>query len=911
MYQSIYYDGKPNYKFHLRDDKTGWSEFSHTLPRFQIDVNGQYQTLDGKRAKQVTKYDWNDNHLYESDIDRLTAVLIDKYKDSDDTPEWQNVIYFDIECEIGGALTTEYIKTAPMKITSIALYDATGKKHYCLILDEKKQLQSINEENRQVIPCDDEFQLLSLFLELWETVDPTIITGWNSGFFDVPYLYYRLCNVLGKDEAARLSPLRKFKFTEWDQSQPIEIAGINHLDYLLLYKKYNPKNEPSYKLNDIGTKYVNLGKVEYEGNLDRLFREDVNKFIEYNIRDVEIIIELEKKFKFIELTVAICHLCHVPYEQIYLSTVLNDGAILTYLKRNNIVSPNKPTTTNPALKPNVFEVEDEVKSRSGTGKKWTGYIKNIKGNGLIDVFVYETKHVAQFYISNVVKNEEYAGGYLKDPVPGLYEWVIDLDFTSLYPSIIRSLNIGIETFVGRIVNKDKYDNNWTLDDLKQMDPESIITIEKLTPKQTTQQTNVKVGTLIAIIEDNDWLISAPGVMFRTDKSSVVCEVLTDWFNKRVEYKNAMKKAYKSGDAIKGEFYNRRQHAYKIKLNDVYGCYAINSWRYTDGHKMISKAITLSGQRLIQESIKFCNEWMNKQLNTEDKDYVVTSDTDSLFIQVKDLALLRHPELVTANKEEWTKAILIITSEVQKAANEYINTFARKAFNIKDREHYFELKQEVVLERGYFAGKRRYAMYIVNKEGVTVDELDMKGLDLMKSNMTPMYSKFGEQLIKDIMFGKPKPEIDQQIIDFKKHVKDIPIDLLAKPTGVKNVESYIERTPKSGEIFSALKLKCPINAKAAIHYNDLLKFKRVHKQYPLFTAGDKMKYIQLKTNPYNIDVIGFTGNDPDFINKFIDEFADREEGFESSLLNKLKGIYEDLGWSFPSLNDKVNKFFRFV
>jgi DNA polymerase elongation subunit (family B) len=860
MYQAIYYDGKPNYKFHLRDDKTGWSEFSYTIPRYQIDDNGSFQTLDGKRAKAVTKYEWNDNHLYESDIDRLTAVLIDKYKDSDDTPEWQNVVYFDIECEIGGALTTEYIKTAPMKITSIALYDATGKKHYCLILDEKKQLQSINEENRQVIPCDDEFQLLSLFLELWETVDPTIITGWNSGFFDVPYLYYRLCNVLGRDEAARLSPLRKFKFTEWDQSQPIEIAGINHLDYLLLYKKYNPKNEPSYKLNDIGTKYVNLGKVEYEGNLDKLFREDVNKFIEYNIRDVEIIIELEKKFKFIELTVAICHLCHVPYEKIYLSTTLNDGAILTYLKRNNIVSPNKPTTTNPVLK----EIQ-----------------------------------------------EEYAGGYLKDPVPGLYEWVIDLDFTSLYPSIIRSLNIGIETFVGRIINKDKYDNNWTLDDLKQMDPEFIITIEKLTPRQTTQQTNVKVGTLISIIEDNNWLISAPGVMFRTDKSSVVCEVLTDWFNKRVEYKNAMKKAYKSGDAVKGEFYNRRQHAYKIKLNDVYGCYAINGWRYTDGHKMISKAITLSGQRLIQESIKFCNEWMNKQLGTYEKDYVVTSDTDSLFIQVKDLALQRNPYLATASKEEWTKDILAITSEVQKAANEYISTFARTSFNIKDREHYFELKQEVVLERGYFAGKRRYAMYIVNKEGVTVDELDMKGLDLMKSNMTPMYSKFGEKLIQDIMFGKPKSEIDQQIIDFKKYVKTMPIEEVAKPTGVKNVESYIERTPKAGEIFSALKLKCPINAKAAIYYNDLLKFKRVQKQYPLFTAGDKMKYIQLKTNPYNIDVIGFTGKDPDFINKLIDEFADREEGFESSLLNKLKGIYEDLGWAFPSLNDKVNKFFKFI
>jgi DNA polymerase elongation subunit (family B) len=858
MYQAIFYDGKPNYSFHLRDDKTGWSEFKYTIPRYQISNTGDLPTLDGKRAKLTTKYEWNDTSLYEYDIDRYTAVLIDKYKDTDDTPEWQNIVYFDIECEIGGALTSEYIKSAPKKITSIALYDATAKVYYCLILDEKKQLQSIKEDNRQVVPCSSEEELLSLFLELWESVDPTIITGWNSGFFDVPYLYYRLCNVLGTDEAARLSPIRKFKFTEWDQSQPIEIGGINHLDYLLLYKKYNPKNEPSYKLGDIGTKYVKLGKVDYEGNLDRLFKEDVNKFIEYNLRDVEIIIELEKKFKFIELTVAICHLCHVPYEQIYLSTVLNDGAILTYLKRQGIVSPNKPTTINPALKD---------------------------------------------------AHEEYAGGYLKDPVPGLYEWVIDLDFTSLYPSIIRSLNIGIETFVGRIVNKDKYDNSWSLEDLKQMNPEEVITIEKLTSKQTTQQAQVKVGTLIALIEENNWLIAASGAMFRTDRSSVVCEVLTDWFNKRVEYKNLMKKAYKSGDAVKGEFYNRRQHAYKIKLNDVYGCYAINGWRYTDGHKMISKAITLTGQRVTQESIKFCNDWMNKQLGTEDKDYVVTSDTDSLFIQVKDLVLQRYPE--TKTKDEYIKATLEITTEIQKAANDNIDRITREYFNVGKRDHYFELKQEVIIERGYFAGKRRYAMYIVNKEGVTVDELDMKGLDLMKSNMTPLYSEFGENLIKDIMFGKPKLEIDQKIINFKKHVKTLSIEEIAKPTGVKQIESYIESSPRAGNIFSTLKLKCPINTKAAIYYNDLLKFKRVQNQYPLFTAGDKMKYIQLKENPYKIDVIGFTGNDPEFITDLIDKFADREEGFESALLNKLKSIYEDLGWHFPSLNEKVNKFFKFI
>jgi DNA polymerase elongation subunit (family B) len=856
MYQAIYYD-RSTYTFHLRDDKKGWSEFKYTRPRFIIDPNGQFPTLDGKRANPITKYEWKDNSLYESDLDANTAVLIDKYRDSDDAPEWQNIVYFDIECEIAGALTPDLIKRAPTKITSIAVYDNTTKKYYCLILDEKKQLQTINEENRAVIPFPHEHDLLHAFLNLWEQLDPTIITGWNSEYFDVPFLYYRIENQLGTNEANRLSPLKKVKFGQYMNDSPVELAGVNHLDYMLLFKKYNAKQEPSYRLGDIGEKYAKLSKIEYEGNLDRLFAEDINKFIEYNIRDVEILIELEKKFKFIELTVAICHLCHVPYEQIYLSTALNDGAILTYLKRQGIVSPNKPTTTRPSL--------------------------------------YDIK-------------EEYAGGYLKDPVPGLYEWVIDLDFTSLYPSIIRSLNIGIETYVGRIVNNDKYDNQWTLGDLKRMNPEQLITIERLKDDKTTNQSQATVGQIIKFIEDGDILVAASGAMFRTDRSSVVCDVLTDWFNKRVEYKNLMKTAYKSGDAVKGEFYNRRQHAYKIKLNDVYGCYAINGWRYTDGHKLISKAITLTGQRVTQESIKFVNKWMNKELGTTDKDYVVTSDTDSLFIECKDLVLQRYPE--TKTKDEYIKAVLEIATEIQKAANDNIDKVTREYFNVKERSHYFELKQEVIIERGYFAGKRRYAMYIVNKEGVTVDELDMKGLDLMKSNMTPMYSKFGEKLIQDIMFGKPKSEIDQQIIDFKKHVKTIPIAELAKPTGVKQVSSYIDRKPGVGEIFSTLRLKCPINTKAAIWYNDLLRFKKLDKQYPCFTEGDKMKYIQLKDNPYRIDVIGFTGKDPEFIEQFIDQYADRDEGFEATLMNKLVGIYEDLGWDFPSMHEKASKFFKF-
>jgi DNA polymerase elongation subunit (family B) len=860
MYQAIYYN-RDTKTYHLRDDKKGWLEFPYRATCYVANETGEYETLDGVRVSPTKQYAWKDPNAYESDVDKFTRVLVDAYYEQDDTPEYQNVVYIDIECEIAGTLTQDSVRNPAGKLTAIALYDNTTKTYYCYILDEAKLMTSSESEGKFVIPCNSEKDLMSQFLNKWEELDPTIVTGWNSEFFDIPYLYHRIKNVLGEEQACRLSPLKRVDDTEFLGVKTTEIAGVNHLDYMLLFKKYITAQEPSYALGNIGEKYVDMGKIEYLGSLDKLFKDDIETFINYNIRDVEIIVALEDKLKFIDLTVIISHLCHVPYEQIYMSTALNEGAILTYLKRKNIVSPNKPTTYNPNL-------------------------KNIK--------------------------EEYAGGYLKNPVPGLYEWVIDLDFTSLYPSIIRSLNMGIETLVGRIVNRDKYDNQWSLKELKTLNPTTEITIERVNPNKSISRSGITVGKIIELIEQENWIISAPGVIFRKDKSSIVCNILTDWFNKRVEYKDLMKKAFKvDKDPVMGDFYNRRQHAYKIKLNDVYGVFAINGWRYTDGHKFISKAITLTGQRLIQDSIKYVNKWMNKQMETEGIDYIVTSDTDSLFIQVKDLLQKRHPEVDLNNREETVKYVLKIASEIQAAANNNLHSLVVELFNLHDRPHYFDLKQEVVLERGYFAGKRRYAQFIVNKEGVPVEELDIKGLDLMKSNFPPYFRKFSKQLLQDIMFGKPKPEIDKKILAFRESIDTVDWRLLLKPTGLKNMGGYIASPPRAGEIFSKLELKCPINTKSAIYYNDLLRFKKLDKKHNTFQIGDKMFIAYLKDNPYKIDVIGFNGyDDPPFIAEFVEKYLDKPQLFDSVLKNKLETLYEDLKWGKPIFNNNINKFFKF-
>jgi len=296
------------------------------------------------------------------------------------------------------------------------------------------------------------------------------------------------------------------------------------------------------------------------------------------------------------------------------------------------------------------------------------------------------------------------------------------------------------------------------------------------------------------------------------------------------------------------------------------------------------------------------------------DYIITSDTDSLFIHVKELLVHRFPDLDLNDKDKVIPLILEIAAELQDAANEFIGNFAMEYFNIPDdRQHFFQLKQEVVIERSYHSGKRRYAMLIVNKEGVDTEEMIMMGLDLMKSNMPPLYKNFGKSLLNDIMIGKPKTEIDKKIVTFKKSLDVMPWADIARPTGVKQISSYIAKRPTSGEIFSEFKIKTPVNTRAAVVYNDLIKFKQLDKKYTLFTEGDKMKYVSLKPNPFNIDVIGFNGyNDPEFIIDFIDKYIDREDAFNSILLNKLTGMYEDLGWGhdFPVLNEKINRFFSF-
>ena len=295
-----------------------------------------------------------------------------------------------------------------------------------------------------------------------------------------------------------------------------------------------------------------------------------------------------------------------------------------------------------------------------------------------------------------------------------------------------------------------------------------------------------------------------------------------------------------------------------------------------------------------------------------KDLIITSDTDSAFFHVKDIVLKRNPNIDLNNREEVIPVVLQIANDYQAMANKFIGDFAKSAFNLGDNEpHYFELKQEVVLERGYFAGKRRYAQFIVNKEGVPTEELDMKGLDLMKSNFPPLFKNFGENLIQQIMFGKTKSEIDKEVLEFRDLIRTIDWKKILKPTGLKKLREYIDSPPRAGEIFSKLKTKCPINTKAAIYANDLIRFKKLDKKYSLFQPGDKIYICYLKNNPYKIDVVALNGyNDPPELLEFAEKYLDKDGLFEGVMQNKIEGLYSDLSWGKPIFNEKINRFFSF-
>ena len=846
MYQNIYYQRNTN-TVHIWDDVKGYFTIPYQRYAFKPAQNGEWESIYGDRLTKIYKYTKEDEGLFESDVPEVTRVLVDLYTNSDLPSDGHRICTFDIEVEmITGLPDTE---KAQNEITSIAAHDSVEDFYYVLVLDKKGTMASSKTENRIVVPFKSEGEMLSKFLSIYEHINPTIITGWNIDFFDVPYLYNRLKNVLGEKQARRLSPIREVFFSPYRKKW--FIGGVSALDYLVLYKEYNYTELDNYRLDTVAKIELGRGKVEYSGNLDDLFRDDIEKFIEYNLEDVRLIVDMDKKLQFIDLCRGIAHAGHVAYEDVFFTSRSLEGALLCFLKQRGLVAPNK------MKKEDSDRMLDSMREQGG--------------------------------IDEGAKDQKFIGAYVKDPIVGKYDWIYDLDLTSLYPSIIMTLNISPETKMAKVDNWDVHRY------LKKEDDFYVINGKQIARDKFEY-----------FLKSSGNSIASNGVIYRQDKIGCIPAILDEWFSKRVEYRKLEKQYGEEGDAEKYAFYKKRQLVQKILLNSLYGVLGLPSFRFYDVDN--AEAVTLTGQRVIKSTADMANIKYNKELGTTDGDYNIYIDTDSVFFSAVPLLEKRYPNWRQMPDDEVALKVDGIAGETQDYLNNFYDVFSERILNVPKDKHRLQIKKEFVSRSGIWIAKKRYAQWIIAENGIKCDTLQVKGLDVVRSSFPGAFKVFMKQTLIDILRSEPKEVMDEKIMTFKSSLPLIGFYDIAKSSSVKELSKY---TPAKGAMFQFAK-GTPAHVKAAWTYNQLLKHFNCGFKYSPMRNGDKMKWVYLKQNPLGLDTIAFKGaDDPEEIESFIKNYIDYDKIFEHEMQNKLEDFYKALGWGHLQLKiTKSDKFFSF-
>ena len=853
MYQNIHVDRKTN-TVHLWDDQKGYLKFPYKKYAYKKSPSGRSVTLDGTKVDKVTAWtdaDIQKGHIYESDVNADTRTLVDMYHETDDLSIGHRELFFDIEVSGEGGYSTA--ENADNPLTSIAFYDKAGDRYVAILIDKKKKVKPVSEGNFILEVVQSEIELINLFLRYYLEIQPTILTGWNIEFFDIPYLYNRITKVCGQSYANVLSPINQVEYLKFRNRY--KIMGVAILDYMALYKNFTYSEEPSYALDFICRKELGRGKIEYEGTLDRLYETDIDKFIKYNINDVELVVDLDNKLKFLDQARGICHKGHVPYEDIFFTTRYLDGACLTYMKRLGIVAPDRK-------RHNKEESEEE-------------------------------------------SSNDFAGAFVKDPIPGLYHWIFDEDMASLYPSIIRSLNISPETKIGRFENwKDIQDIFLTGNGNGNA---------KFKYANSTKSEIVPVENLRNWLNEHTYSISAIGVVYDKTNQGLVPSILETWMSEREEYKALAKKHGKEGNIELARFFDARQLTMKIVNNSLYGALGAVGFRFHDLDN--AESITLSGQSVIKHSMLKGNEWFTKQTG-EDKEYVIYVDTDSNYFSAKPIIDMMEKRLgKELSKQEKTDITFKTSQVVEKYINDSFDSYAAHVHN--SNEHFFSIKQEYVSESGLWIAKKRYAQKIISEKGVSISQLtsgkkdwklDVKGMDVVRSNFPKAFREFMSGILIDILNVEPRDVIDTKILNFREGMKIKPLLDIMFPTGVKEVSKFT--ISGTGNMFSERMKGTPIHVKSALNYNDLLVYYKIDSISPIGN-GEKIKWTYLKNNPLGLDTLAVRGfEDPIEIIKFIEQYIDYERIFEASLENKLGDFYNALRWGVIPTNGVINDFFTF-
>lgn len=835
MYQSIHYDGRKD-QIHLWDDELGYQVFKFNPYGYLPNKNGHYQALDGTRLDKVPGVYKDNPTSYESDLNAEMRTLIDLYYESDTPSTGHRDFFFDIEVDISEKLPT--VEEADCAITSIAYLDKVTGDREVLVLDIKGRLKDINTEY-SVQVFRDERDMLTHFINRFAEIQPTVITGWNTDGFDIPYLINRIKRTMGSGAVKKLSPAG---IVEWlKHRSKYRIAGVSSLDYLPLYKNFTYTELPNYRLDTVARTEVGRGKIEYDGNLNDLFETDIAKFIEYNMVDVDLVYELDEKLQLLNLARTICHKGHVPYEDVYYASRYLDGAAVVDLKRNGYVAPNK-----------------------------------------------------QFkFIEEETTADALAGAYVMPPVPGLYKWIYDLDLTSLYPSIIMTLNISPETKVGVIQNFNEED---------MLKPDSFAKTVKL------GRDDVEIDDVKGWIDENAYSVASNGTVYETQKKGFLPEILAKWFDERVTYKKKRDTFEVGSEDYK--FYDALQLTQKVLLNSFYGVLGLKTFRFHDLDN--AGAITATGQSIIKFSAKVINKYYEKEVgqdhflneNGKRAEFSFYTDTDSTFVSSLPLLHKRYPGFDETDEQFMIEKTNEVAAEVQKHVNTMYDIYAKRFHNVN--EHRLQIKQEYVAKSGLWIAKKRYAQWVIFKEGKPTNKMDIKGLDVIRSSFPEDFKKIMKEILWFILKEKNKQETTDLVMNFKNRIKESEVLNVMKNSGVKNITKYT----KGREAFGGYMSGTPAHVKSAINYNDLVE-RSGTKTFAQLINGEKVKWGYLRDNPYGFDTMALRGyEDPPEIVEFVETYIDRNKIFDRELRGKLDDFYAALGWDKLPENNNMNKFFSF-
>jgi DNA polymerase elongation subunit (family B) len=776
----------------------------------------KYKTLEGNFVEPikpgkiseckefVEKYSKVDGFIVYGNDNYKAQYISEKYPEEEIKFDISKIRLYTIDIEVASESGFPNVFDCAEEILAITLQNYLTKNIICFANSRE---YNNTRDDVNYVKCNDEIDLIHRFLAFWEQNTPDAITGWNCELYDIPYIAGRIDRILGEKETRRLSPwgnIRRREIVVKGRDQiSYEISGVSILDYLDLYRKFTYTNQESYRLDHIA--FVELGQKKLDHSefdtFSEFYTKDWQKFIDYNIRDVELVDQLEDKMKLIELCLTMAYDAKVNYNDVFFQVRTWDAIIFNYLKKRNIVIPPKDKS---------------------------------------------------------LKNDKFAGAYVKEPVPGIYDWVVSFDLNSLYPHLIMQYNISPETLVD-----EKHPQ---------------VTVDKI----LDEKINFELY--------KNYSVCANGAMYRKDVKGFLPELMEKMYRDRVIFKKKMlaaKQQYEKTPTkdLEKEIArcNNIQMAKKISLNSAYGAIGNQYFRY---YKLSNaEAITLSGQVSIRWIENKMNKYLNKILKTKDFDYVIASDTDSIYLNMGPLV-----ENVYKGREKTTEGVVNFLDKICKMEFEkYIeSSYQELAEYVNAYEQKMQMKRENIADRGIWTAKKRYILNVWDSEGVRYDtpKLKIMGSEAVKSS-TPAPCR---QMIRDglkIVMTKTEDDVIDYIEKCRKDFFELRPEEIAFPRTASDVNKY--------KSHSTLYTKgTPIHIRGSILYNNLIKQKNLEMKYPKIQNGEKIKFCYLKVpNPIHENVISYVQELPKELG--LDKYVDYELQFNKAFLDPLKFILDSIGW----------------